>query len=466
MSSVDSKKLERRVATLSKTLEDLSNRYDDKVRELSLLRRLGDSLSYALDLREACFKTLELLFAEFQPENCTLLLLDQKAQELIPFAVRSTVQFGGKKDYPRLKIAASFKVGFGAAGWAAEQKKIIYIPDAALDKRFVTLADSHVDIQSIACLPLLNGDTLEGAICLSHSKKNAFSGNIINLLNILMHDIGSAIGNMKLVETLKEKNRSLQQLNEKLHKAWRELHRTQQFIINSEKLSGISILAAGIAHEFNNILAGIVGYGELGLLQPEINEMKKNIRSILKVSDRASDIIKKLLAFAGRGKMKKSMVNLNNEIETILDFVNPEFEKAGIVIRTHLGAIPRIPGDINHLAQVMLHVISNARDAMESGGTLTITTRKSARWVEMLFEDTGTGIEQEALDAVFNPFMTTKGALGSGAQQGSGLGLSIAYGIVRSHNGEISIESGTGRGTKIAVRLPRGTVEIPFIDRE
>lgn len=457
MSSEKVKKLEKRVSLLSKTLSDLENSYEEKVHELSFLRKIGDLLAYVFDIHEACQKIVDLLYDEMLPDNCSMLLLNHQKGELELYAVKSKTTFDHENESYILDIGKKFKIGEGTAGWVLMQKQVVYIPDTSLDERFIHFDEMRVEIQSLICIPLLNQDKPEGVINISYSKKHAVPKERINFLNILMNDLGLAIGNIRLFDELKETNLSLQETNENLRQTFTELHKTQQYIFNSLKMSGISVLAAGIAHEFNNIFAAIMGYSELSLLSANAEEHKKSFKAIFKLSNRALQVIKKLLAFAGRHQMIKTKINLHTELQSILNLVKSELTKNGIKVKTSFGKSHFVVCDINQISQVFLHLISNARDSMEDGGTLSIGTRQIDNWVKITFEDTGKGIEPSLLKNIFDPFVTTKGAFGGGEQPGLGLGLSAAYGIVKSHDGDIDITSEVGSGTKVTVRLPRIT---------
>ena len=448
------KKLEKRISSLSKTLSDLENSYEEKVHELSFLRKIGDLLIYVFDIHEACQKIVDLLYDEMLPDNCSILLLNHQKGELELFAVESKTTFDIENESYILEVGKKFKLGEGVAGWVLEQKQVVYIPDTSLDERFIYFEEMRVEIQSLICIPLLNQDKPEGVINISYCKKHAVPVERIHFLNILMNDVGLAIGNIRLFDELKETNRSLQETNENLRQTFTELHKTQQYIFNSLKMSGISVLAAGIAHEFNNIFAAIMGYSELSLLSTDIEENKKSFKAIFKLSNRALQVIKKLLDFAGRHQITKTKINIHTELQSIVNLVKSELTKNCIEVKTSFGKTSYVVGDINQISQVFLHLISNARDSMEDGGTLSISTRQTDNCVEITFEDTGKGIEPSLLKNIFDPFVTTKGAFGGGEQPGLGLGLSAAYGIIKSHEGDIDITSEVGSGTKVTVRLP------------
>lgn len=448
-------KLEKQVKVLSRAVIDLELSYEEKVRELSLLRRLGDLFYYVIDLHEACQRIVDILYDEFLPDNCSIMLYDHKSDVLELFAIKSKVIFETDAENYSPRIGKKFKIGEGAAGRAVEQRKVISINDISKDKRFVVYDEISVNVKSLICIPLLIQNKPDGVINISYNQPNIIPREKLHIFDLLMQNIGHGIGNIRLFNELKDANRTLQDTNENLHITLAELHKTQQYIFNSEELSGVGILAAGIAHEFNNIFAGILGYSELSLISTDKKEHKKNFEIIIKLSNRAVKIIENLLDFSRKPALKKVKANINAELKTILEFVQPGLKNAGIKIKKYLGKIPNIDCDISKLSRVFLHLISNARDGMEeTGGTLTIKTGKGANWVEILIIDTGKGIEPNILKNIFDPFVTTKGAFGGSTQPGTGLGLSVAYGIVKNHGGDIEISSKVGLGTEVKIRLP------------
>ena len=223
----------------------------------------------------------------------------------------------------------------------------------------------------------------------------------------------------------------------------------------SSKLAAIGTLAAGVAHEFNNLLAGILGYAQLGKSSTEPEQMKKALEIIFKTSEKAKNISQNLLSFARKQEQKKKLNDIKHIIENTLGFMEREFDKAGIkVVRDYIH-IPLTVCDFGQISQVFLNLMTNAKDAMTPcGGTLTIKTRQVANDIEISFSDTGCGIPKELIDKIFEPFMTTKGPRSGSKTPGIGLGLSVSYGIIKSHNGTIKVESKVCEGSTFIIKLP------------
>jgi len=218
-----------------------------------------------------------------------------------------------------------------------------------------------------------------------------------------------------------------------------------------EKLSALSQLALGAAHEINNPLLGITTYIEL-LLEEEKNvDRKSRAKEVLDSAYRISETIRGLLNYARPTPPKFTKISLNKLISETLSFLHhqPLFKKITIE-KTLSDAVPQITADANQIRQVLTNIFLNAAQAMPDGGKLTVVTRKVKfqELIEIEVMDTGTGIPVEHLKKVCEPFFTTKKG------GGTGLGLSISYSYINNHNGEITISSELGKGTRVVITLP------------
>jgi len=178
--------------------------------------------------------------------------------------------------------------------------------------------------------------------------------------------------------------------------------------------------------------------------------VQEDLRVIDKHAQRVAKIARGLLSFARRAPWETTWVDLNRLLEEALLLVERQFAKEGILLERALEpGLPSIRGSLNHLEQVMINFLNNAREAMAGGGRLAVSSRRGRRegWVEVRIADSGPGIPAEHLSHIFDPFFTTKAA-------GTGLGLAVSYGIVQEHGGTIEVESAIGRGTTFVVALP------------
>jgi two-component system NtrC family sensor kinase len=228
---------------------------------------------------------------------------------------------------------------------------------------------------------------------------------------------------------------------------------TTRRIMQSERLAHIGQLAAGVAHEINNPLTGIVTYSHLLLERASTeNGTRGSLEKIVKQANRCRDIIRGLLDFSRQRKPEKRLSSVNRLLEECVSLVDNQALFHNIRIVQHLAPeLPKVFMDPSQIQQVFMNMIINAAEAMHGSGQLTITTRHvpAESAVEVEFTDTGHGIKEEDLDRIFNPFFTTKEV-----GHGTGLGLAISYGIVKEHKGTITVESQEGQGATFTIRLP------------
>jgi signal transduction histidine kinase len=224
----------------------------------------------------------------------------------------------------------------------------------------------------------------------------------------------------------------------------------------SEKLAALGTLAAGLAHELNNPIGIISTRAELMLLDAESRnvseEMAEDLRVIHRHAQRVARIAQGLLSFSRSSSGKTGRVDLNQVVDETLLLVDKTIDKDGVLLRRGLAPdLPPIWGDANELQQVVMNLVTNARDAVKGSGEIWIETRDlagQAGGVQLIVRDTGPGIPPEILPKIFDPFFTTKA-------EGTGLGLSISYGIVRDHQGTVDVRSTPGEGTTFVLTFRR-----------
>ena len=233
----------------------------------------------------------------------------------------------------------------------------------------------------------------------------------------------------------------------------KQLQETHLQLVNSEKMASLGKLAAGIAHEINNPMGGILIYSSLLMEALEGKDAKRqDLEKIVQEATRCKEIVKSLLEFSRQTEPKMEPTDINKAITDDLFFLENQalFHNIQIVkpLETQL---PRARGNASQLKPVFMNIIVNAAEAMHGSGTLTITTGlsgdKGEIWVD--FSDTGEGIPQENLSRIFDPFFTTKEV-----GKGTGLGLSTSYGIIDGHGGRIDVKSKVGKGTTFRIELP------------
>ncbi|OGP64658.1 MAG: hypothetical protein A3K22_00005 [Deltaproteobacteria bacterium RBG_16_42_7] len=294
----------------------------------------------------------------------------------------------------------------------------------------------------------------------------SFSGSVMRGKEGEMVGIVGIARDMREIKSLLQKEKKLAAEAEEsaererakameLGKAYKELRNTQTMLIQSEKLSALGQMGAGVAHELNSPLAGV-----LSLIRtytkgknPDSEEYQ-DFKDMEEACEHMAKIIRDLSTFTRKSTGEFTDINITEIIESTLSFSGRQIERQGIKIdKNYDNNLPLIKGDESQLRQVVLNIVTNARDAISGDGTLKITTRKShtdkGQFIEMEFSDTGVGINKEDIGKIFNPFFTTKRP-----GKGVGLGLSVTHTIVENHNGEILVDSEPGKGSTFTIRLP------------
>lgn len=235
-----------------------------------------------------------------------------------------------------------------------------------------------------------------------------------------------------------------------------EKEKLQAQLIQSEKMAGIGNLARGIAHEFNNLIQIMSGHAEYAKKSKKPENMEGALDTIISASERITKIVKDIIIFSKSEAPRKEQCEITEVIESALSITKDDLKKSNLVVVKKYKKTPRIAINRMEILQVFLNMITNARDAMlPKGGRLEIVVKQVKDEIEVSFTDTGIGIDKKHLSKVFEPFYTTKGALGGNEKiQGAGLGLSVSYGIVKRHRGMIEVESKVNKGTTFTVKLP------------
>ena len=259
----------------------------------------------------------------------------------------------------------------------------------------------------------------------------------------------------KMAKQLEEEKRELEEwgttLEKKVGERADEMKKINAQLFRSEKLASLGKLAAGVAHEINNPLTGILTNSSLLLEDMDKDDPKyEDVEVMVKETIRCREIVKRLLDFARQTRPQKRLASINSLIDNIILLVRNQTSFRNILIEKDLeGDLPDIFVDPDQVQQVFVNIILNAAEAMTKGGSLTIRTMHSqdGGFIIITFADTGPGITEEVRERIFDPFYTTK-------EHGTGLGLSISYGIIEQHGGTISVDSTIGKGSTFTISLP------------
>jgi GAF domain-containing protein/ActR/RegA family two-component response regulator len=246
-------------------------------------------------------------------------------------------------------------------------------------------------------------------------------------------------------------------LFEERSRAYGELAAAQDHLVRTEKLRALGEMASGVAHDFNNLLAAILGRAQLVLARVEDPTLVRWLQVIERSALDGAQTVRRLQEFARiRRDQSFEVVDVNEIVRDALEITQSRWREAslrqGVLVEVHtsLPPVPEIAGDPAELREALTNLILNALDAMPTGGTLTIASRAGGDAVEVTVTDTGVGIPAEVREKIFDPFFTTKGP------QGTGLGLSMTYGILSRHGARIAVESEAGHGTTFRLTFPLG----------
>jgi signal transduction histidine kinase len=234
-----------------------------------------------------------------------------------------------------------------------------------------------------------------------------------------------------------------------------QIERLQQQLMQAQKLSSVGALASSITHEFNNVLTTIINYAKMGLRHKDAATRDKAFDKILSAGQRASKITTGMLAYARQQGDRREPADLAALVQDVLVLAEKDLQIHRIKLQTDFFDQPWAVVNANQIQQVLLNLIVNARQAMNGGGRLFLSVRKNmdAGMAEIAVRDTGSGIPQEKLRQIFEPFYTTKKADEQG-QGGTGLGLALCREIIEAHKGRIRVESTPGKGTTFTLKFP------------
>ena len=409
--------------------------------ELAALNRIATAMVSTLDLDQVLTLAMQGINETLRVEAGSLLLLDEAEGELVP-----RMTFCGEKS---VRGEMTLSLGQGVAGWVVQEGKPLLLPDTQQEGRLPsTTAQLHdVEARSVLCVPLVLREKTIGAIEVINRWGGKFTEDDLTLLNSIAASVAIAIENARLYTEVKD--------------FADELARSQAQLIQSEKLAATGKLAASIAHELNNPLQAVQSCVYLMADQTDPNDSNRQYLDIAgEELDRMARIVGRMVDFYRPSNEGRIPTDVNALLEDVIALVGKRFQQGGIEVDLELAPdLPLIVATGDHLKQVFLNMIINALEAMPQGGRLEMATRyisegdahtkasADAGFVEIEFADTGVGIPAEHINNISDPFYTTK-------SKGMGLGLSVSYGIVERHGGQIQLESKVGEGTTFIVRLP------------
>jgi two-component system NtrC family sensor kinase len=313
-----------------------------------------------------------------------------------------------------------------------QENRAIIIQDVQTDPRVQYPKEAQEEgIKMMVDLPLFIGQNVVGVLRIFFDRNREFSEEDLNFAIAIAEQCALAIDKARLIE--------------------KQQTQYDHLAIQADKLSSLGRMAAGIAHEINNPLAGILLYSSnLIKKAPETGPLKKGLEVIIHETIRCRGIIQDLLEFSREREPAKAPGDLNGVINKALSILANEFHLHRVTVEKHLSDdLPNVFLDANQMEQVFINFFMNAIEAIQGQGSVSVRSFKDedSQGVVVEIEDSGMGIPQEHLARLFEPFFSTK-------QKGTGLGLAVNYGIIQKHGGQIKVSSQPGRGTTMTIRLP------------
>jgi signal transduction histidine kinase/CheY-like chemotaxis protein len=371
-------------------------------------------------------------------DECVVFVLDEAAGVLVPAA--ADVQ-----DFRDEVMALRLPLGQGVTGNVALTGRGEIVNSAMDDPRAVQVPGTPVEQSSLLCVPLVVREKVAGTITLTRMGERHFLGEDLELASLFAGQCSAALANARLYEESR--------------RAYRELHEAQSQLVQSAKLNALGEMAGGVAHDFNNILAAILGRTQLLLQQVGDPDQRRQLEVVERAALDGAQAVRRVQEFTRlRQDEDFAALDVREIVEGVLELTQPAWEAeskrrgVGLEVVLDLRAVQPVQGNAPELREVLTNLVLNAVDAMPWGGTLTVSSADAGGEVGISVTDTGVGMDAQTRAHVFDPFFTTKPVTGTG------LGLPIADGIVARHHGRIEVVSEPGRGSTFTVWLPAAVV--------
>ena len=409
-------------------------------REAEELVRVGRLLAESLDVSVIGERIVESVLPLFGVQASNLRLFQPDGSSMaIASGGLARRRFGPGQVQP---------AGVGLSERVATEGRPVWSRDLANDSRMALAADvrdlvTSVGIHAALAVPLRVKGKIIGVLIIGDQRMRDFSDAEVALLQSFADQGAVALENSRLYKDLRA--------------ALEEVEVSQRHVIETERLRALGELAGGVAHNFNNALAIVLGRVELLLARARSPDVRRQLTVIEQTAKDAARIVKRIEEFARMRQARPfRAVDLNQLVGEVVELTRPRWKeeaKANWVsyeVITEKASLPPVAGDPSELREALTNLMFNALDAMPTGGRVTFRTGTDGEHAYCAVTDTGIGMPPEVRQRIFDPFFTTKG------ERGSGLGLSIVYGIIARHGGKVDAESQVGEGTTFTIRLPLG----------
>ena len=437
------------------------------------LSAISQTVNKTLNLDQVLNDALDVVMDKFKPHSITIRLLDNQTQEMVIVAHKGLTPEDLKKLAMRKKIEKT------VSSHAIKSLEAVVIEDILTDPR-AEGKDSFtikVGCRSLVTLILCAKDKMVGNMAIRFLETRDYTDEETRHFTSIGHQIGTAIENARLYL---EKEVTIKKLSE-----------TQKKLQQAQTMQAIGTLAGGIAHDFNNILSAIIGYTELALMKSKGHVIQEYLLKVLIASGRATDLVRQILTFSRQGgKVENKPLQVKLIVKEVLKLLRPSLPTT-IEIYENIHSDSLVLADPTQIHQILMNLCTNAAHAMREGGILEVgladlsldsafTSKhpeiEPGLFIRLIISDTGHGMTPDVLNQIFDPFFTTKAS-----GEGTGMGLAVVHGIVKSHGGAITVYSEPEKGTtfnvffpvikreaqeetRIEETLPTGTERILFVD--
>jgi len=470
-------------------LANTTQRFEEKVRELSVVRRIGESLKYTRDVRRAFEAIIDTIITETNAENCSLMLLDRSKGELTVKAARgqtdSEISYYHTGGSQRM-----FRLGEGVAGWVArhgepisipdistgtvvrlypeldEHGEPIAIPDLPSDPRFVSASGpARGAIGSLLCLPLVIDNEVVGVVNMSHPRPNAFTTEDEHLMTIITDQVAIALSSMQVFDDLQQLNVVLEEevskATEEIRKANEELKRANDEIQAVSQMK--TQFLTHMSHELRTPLNAIIGFSEIledQTFGPVNEKQKRYVGNILGSSRHLLELINDILDLAkvesGKMDMVLSQFLVEDCLRQVAEVVRPLASSKQIKVSSEVAPdLGLVTADEIRLRQILYNLLSNAIKFTAERGSVGVRVRRlEGGDIEIAIRDTGIGIKPEHQELIFSEFRQVDESYAR-RYEGTGLGLALTRRLVELHGGRIWVESEEGKGSTFTFTVPQ-----------
>jgi signal transduction histidine kinase len=408
-------------------------------RELDTILRFGSLISSSLNIEDVLNHAMKWAEEFMDAEASSVYELNRDRKEISIRLAR------GEKREPIRGIRLN--VGEGIAGWVVKTGRPVVSQDVRKDKRFSDKYDQKTGFKTHAmiCVPLIAKDEPIGALQVINKKsQKPFTQADFRLLTGMAQQIAVAMENAKLY----------QRLEEDFALTTQELKITQEKLFRSERLMAMGHLVQGVAHEIRNPIMAIGGFAQR--LKKELEEghsLQNYVDAILQEAIRLEKLVKQVREFMNVQSASLTMDKIPPVVDEVIKIFKPLAKRQKVqIVKDIDGETPLINMDTAQLVTALSNIVENSLESMSGGGTLTLGVNRQNNNVLITVRDTGCGIPAEQLDAIYDPFVTSK-------TRGAGLGLTMVHQIIMNHQGEIKISSQLENGTIVILRLPIPMVE-------